>query len=38
MSGQFDVLVDNKLVFSRYDTGRFPEIEDILPLLSGTER
>ena len=23
-TGQFDVLVDGKLVYSRYDTGTFP--------------
>jgi len=23
-TGQFDVLVDGKLAYSRYDTGRFP--------------
>ena len=23
-SGQFDVVVDGKLAYSRYDTGRFP--------------
>jgi selT/selW/selH-like putative selenoprotein len=23
-TGQFDVVVDGKLLYSRYDTGRFP--------------
>ncbi len=37
-TGQFDIVIDEKLVYSRYETGRFPsdaELEhDILP--SGT--
>jgi selT/selW/selH-like putative selenoprotein len=28
-SGQFDVLVDDKLVYSRYETGRFPSEADL---------
>ena len=28
-SGQFDVVVDGKLVYSRYETGRFPWEEDL---------
>ena len=28
-SGQFDVLVDGKLAWSRYDTGRFPADADL---------
>jgi selT/selW/selH-like putative selenoprotein len=32
-SGQFDVLVDGQLIFSRFETGRFPEFEEILPKL-----
>ena len=33
-SGQFDVVVDDKLAYSRYETGRFPweaDLETILP-------
>ena len=33
-SGQFDVVIDGKLSYSRYQTGRFPsdaELEKILP-------
>ena len=29
-SGQFDVVVDGKLAYSRYDTGRFPSEADLL--------
>jgi predicted Rdx family selenoprotein len=28
-SGQFDVLLDGKLAYSRYDTGRFPSDADL---------
>ncbi len=28
-SGQFDVAVDGKLVYSRYETGRFPWEADL---------
>lgn len=28
-SGQFDVTVDNKLAYSRYQTGRFPTDDEI---------
>jgi len=28
-SGQFDVVVDEKLVYSRYETGRFPSDADL---------
>jgi len=28
-SGQFDVLADDKLVYSRYETGRFPSEADL---------
>ena len=28
-SGQFDVTVDGKLVYSRYETGRFPWEADL---------
>jgi predicted Rdx family selenoprotein len=28
-SGQFDVVVDGKLAYSRYDTGRFPWEADL---------
>jgi predicted Rdx family selenoprotein len=32
-TGQFDVLVDGKLAYSRYDTGRFPAESDLLKIL-----
>jgi predicted Rdx family selenoprotein len=28
-SGQFDIVVDEKLVYSRYGTGRFPSDSDL---------
>jgi len=28
-SGQFDVVVDGRLVYSRYETGRFPSEADL---------
>lgn len=28
-AGQFDVLIDDKLVYSRYQTGRFPWEADL---------
>jgi hypothetical protein len=28
-SGQFDVVVDGTVVYSRYETGRFPAEEDL---------
>jgi selT/selW/selH-like putative selenoprotein len=31
--GQFDVLRDGELVFSKHETGRFPEHEEILSAL-----
>ena len=31
--GQFDVLSDGDLIFSKADTGRFPEPREILELL-----
>ena len=33
-SGQFDVVVDGKLAYSRYETGRFPQDADLEKLLS----
>ena len=33
-SGQFDVVVDGKLAYSRYETGRFPWEADLEKLLS----
>jgi predicted Rdx family selenoprotein len=32
-TGQFDVLVDGKVVYSRYDTGLFPTESDLLKIL-----
>ena len=31
--GIFDVVVDGKKVYSKHETGRFPEAEEILRLL-----
>ncbi len=31
-SGQFDILVDGKLRYSRYQTGRFPSDDEIAAL------
>jgi selT/selW/selH-like putative selenoprotein len=28
-SGQFDIVVNGKLVYSRYETGRFPSDSDL---------
>ena len=28
-TGQFDIVVDRKLVYSRYNTGRFPSDADL---------
>jgi predicted Rdx family selenoprotein len=28
-SGQFDVVIDGRLAYSRYDTGRFPAEADL---------
>jgi len=28
-SGQFDVLVDGRVVYSRYETGKFPSEADL---------
>ena len=28
-TGQFDIVVDQKLVYSRYNTGRFPSDADL---------
>ena len=30
---QFDVVADGRTIFSKYDTGRFPEEDEILDLL-----
>jgi selenoprotein W-related protein len=32
--GVFEVLVDDHKIFSKKETGRFPEIEEILSLIS----
>jgi hypothetical protein len=32
-SGQFDVLADGRLVFSKHDVHRFPEPGEVLALL-----
>ncbi len=31
-TGQFDVVVDGRTVYSRYDTGRFPSDADLAKL------
>jgi selT/selW/selH-like putative selenoprotein len=28
-TGQFDIVVDDKLVYSRYETGRFPSDSEL---------
>jgi len=33
--GVFDVKVDGRLIFSKKQTGRFPENDEILKLLAG---
>jgi len=33
--GQFDVIRDGELVFSKHETGRFPEDGEILGALQG---
>jgi selT/selW/selH-like putative selenoprotein len=33
--GQFDVLRDGELVFSKQETGRFPEHSEILAAITG---
>jgi len=33
--GAFDVRIDGQLVFSKHQTGRFPEDEEILGRLGG---
>jgi len=37
-SGQFDVLADGQLIYSRSETGRFPEIEEILTFLKNEKK
>lgn len=34
-SGVFDVVADGRLVFSKHETGRFPEEEEVLEALRG---
>jgi selT/selW/selH-like putative selenoprotein len=34
--GQFDVLRDGELVFSKHETGRFPEPDEILSALQAS--
>jgi hypothetical protein len=33
--GQYDVIADGKLVFSKAETGRFPEDGEVRAVLSG---
>jgi len=32
--GQFDVIVDGKLIFSKHAVGRFPEHQEVLDAMS----
>ena len=32
--GQFDVVADGSLVFSKHQTGRFPEHDEVLAVLA----
>jgi predicted Rdx family selenoprotein len=34
-AGQFDIMVDGRLAYSRYDTGRFPSAADLAALGAG---
>ena len=34
-AGQFDIVVDGRLVYSRYDTGRFPSEAELGALGAG---
>jgi selT/selW/selH-like putative selenoprotein len=34
-SGVFDVVADGKLVYSKHDTGRFPESTEVISALRG---
>jgi selT/selW/selH-like putative selenoprotein len=34
-TGQFDVIVDGQLIFSKHKEGRFPEDEEVLRALPG---
>ncbi|MBK9258319.1 MAG: Rdx family protein [Polyangiaceae bacterium] len=36
--GQFDVVVDGKLVFSKQNEGRFPEHQEVLDAMSRVTR
>jgi len=36
--GIFDVKADGRLVFSKFETGRFPEHDEILRSLKGARR
>ena len=31
--GIFDVVIDNDIVYSKYDTGRFPELGEVTKLI-----
>jgi selenoprotein W-related protein len=35
-NGIFDVVVDGRLVFSKFEAGRFPEDEEVLEALRGS--
>jgi len=35
-NGIFDVVVDGRLVFSKFETGRFPEDQEVLDALRGS--
>ncbi len=36
--GQFDVLVDDRLIFSKQSEGRFPELQEVIDALSKVAR
>lgn len=34
IGGVFDVIVDDRLVFSKHDAGRFPHVKEIIHLVN----
>ena len=34
IGGVFDVIVDDRLVFSKHETGRFPHVKEIIRLIN----
>jgi selT/selW/selH-like putative selenoprotein len=35
--GIFDVVIDNELIYSKYDTGRFPDREEVTKLIQAKD-